>query len=101
MVYILVFLAIIVVFAFSMSSNKTRRELELRHSYYRLAHALDITKYEADSFVDDLSKQRAIEKSAELYRTAINELRARVTVPRSLSGDHRTLITIEPKVTHG
>lgn len=99
MVFILVILALVVLFAFSSSTNRTRREKELLYSYYRLAGALDITKFEADSFMGELAKEKALPQCAELYRLAINELRSRVTVPRSLSGDHRSLISI--KSTNG
>jgi predicted RecB family endonuclease len=96
MVLVLVILVIVAILIFSGASNKTRRENELLTSYYRMAHALDITKYEAQTFMSDLAKKQGLQQNAELYRTAIHELRARVSVPRGLSGDHRSLISIEP-----
>lgn len=77
-----------------------RRARSVRNAeitYFSAAAELDITRGEAEQFLDFLAHQQpATKRTKEFFDSAAHELKRRVHTPRSQSRDRRPIETIEP-----
>lgn len=78
-------------------AHRDGRVREAQTLYFRTAGELDITRGEAEQFLDFLVSQSSDSKrTKEFFETATHELKRRVTIPRSRSRDRRPIETIAP-----
>lgn len=78
-------------------ARRDRRVREAQATYFGTAGELDVTRGEAEQFLDFLAGQSPdTKRTKEFFEAATHELKRRVIIPRSRSRDRRPIETIEP-----
>lgn len=91
-------LVVVGFFIYSAVSRGSQKVADARHAFFAECDRLDITHLEGEQFLQYVRTQRQDKKQNEdFYADALRELQRRVTQPRSISRDRRSIETIEPQ----
>lgn len=92
-------LAVVAFIIYTIVARRSAKLAAARKRYFDACDHLDITHPEGEQFLEFLHRGSTDKKYDEAYYDqAIIELHRRVTTPRSVSRDRRSIETIEPSV---
>ena len=92
-------LVVIAAIFYTVVAKRAKRVTAARDAFFTECDRLDITHPEGEQFMEYLESKSSEKpkRNIEFYGYALNELKKRVTTPRSISRDRRAIELIEPK----